>query len=239
MRGIKYIINKTVGEIEKLIDSVLFHESCINCGSEGKILCTECEKFLPAPEHDLPEHIFSLYEYRHPIIKKLLTDAKYRKKFSGLKYFGRPLYDACLDILSEYNELKHFPHILLIPVPMTHKKKSLRGFNQADIIAKAISMADREANQNNKNHNSSKIFTLSLNCVKKVRETTPQATIHSRQKRLQNPVGSFVVTKPKLIKNSFCIIIDDITTTGATINELRRTLYASGASHCIGLTVGH
>lgn len=220
----QYIIN--IGE--KIIDNILFHEKCINCGNEGKILCIQCEKFLPQPEHDLPPHILSLYEYRHPIIKKLLTDAKYRKKFSGLKYFGRSLADAGLDIVSEYSELKHYKKVLLIPVPMTSKKKSTRGYNQAEIIAKAIISADR-----------SRTFTLALNCVKKVRDTVPQATIHSRKKRLQNPVGSFRITQPSKIKNSFCIIVDDITTTGATIAEIRKLLLAHGATDCIGLTVAH
>jgi len=217
---IKYWIIKT-------IDTIFFPEKCLACNKPGDILCSSCIKYLPKPEHDLPDQIYSLYEYRNNIIKKILTDAKYRKKFNKLNIFGPYLASAIVDIISEYSELNNYSKIILIPVPISNKRLKIREYNQSEIIAKSII--------NNSNTN----YILGNNIVKKIIDRTPQASIHNKKQRLLSPINTFKIIDTETIQNAFCIIIDDITTTGATINEMRRILIKSGASKVIGLTIAH
>lgn len=217
--------------ILKFIDKFVFTEQCQNCKKPGDLLCSGCINNIPRPEHDLPDYIYALYEYRHPIIKKILTDAKYRKKWSGLKVFGKYLSSSMLDIVSEYIELNNYTNILIIPVPISNKRFKTRGFNQAQVIAESI-MDNIDKEDKDK-------YKLCINIIKKIKDKTPQASIHSKKERLNSPKGTFEIINPEIIKGSLCIIIDDITTTGGTINEVRRMLLASGARDAFGLTIAH
>ncbi len=224
---VKYLL----GHILKNLDKLLFNEKCLGCKKSGFLLCRDCINSIPRPEHDLPEYIYALYEYRHPIIKKILTDAKYRKKWSGLKTFGPYLASSLLDIVSEYIELNNYTNILIIPVPISNKRFKNRGFNQAKIIAESI--------VENINKEDRAKYKLVDNIIKKVKDKTPQASIHSKKERLNSPKGTFEIINPDMLAGSLCIIIDDITTTGGTINEMRRMLLASGVQDAFGLTIAH
>lgn len=223
-------------KIVKLIDFILSPEKCLRCNTGNNIICKECINNIPKPENDLPDNIYALYEYRHPVIKKLLTDAKYRKKFGNLKVFGPYLASSLLDIINEYTELTYYKRILIIPVPISKKRYKERGFNQAKIIAQSII-------QNIKENNAINNIYLADNIVKKIKDTTPQASIHNKYQRLKSPKGTFstnIKNENNInLENCLCIIIDDISTTGGTINEMRRILIKSGAEKVIGLTIAH
>lgn len=221
--------------IFNIIDKILCIESCLNCKKQANLLCKDCIKDIPHPEHDLPGYIFALYEYRTPIIKKILTDAKYRKKFSGLQVFGPYLASVMIDIISEYTELNNYTNILIIPVPISRKRLKTRGYNQAKIIAESI-ISNLPTNIKG---GSILNFKLADNVIEKIKDTTPQASIHKRSVRLNNPKGTFKIKNPEILQGSLCIVIDDITTTGGTILEMRRILIESGAQTVLGLTIAH
>ncbi|OGI77269.1 hypothetical protein A3C57_02975 [Candidatus Nomurabacteria bacterium RIFCSPHIGHO2_02_FULL_33_12] len=222
--------------ITKLFDIIFLNERCLICKKTGILLCKDCIVDIPKPEHDLPNYIYALYEYRYPVIKKILTDAKYRKNFGNLKIFGPYLASVLLDIVIEYTELTHYKDILIIPVPISKKRLKTRGFNQADIIAESI-MANLQPGSN---------FKLVNNIIIKIKDRTPQASIHKRSQRLNSPKGTFQIKnldanthKSKILNGTLCIVIDDITTTGGTILEIRKILLEAGAQNVIGLTVAH
>ncbi len=212
------------------IDTILFPEKCICCKKIGDILCFTCIKQIPRPERDLPEYIYAVFEYRNQFVKKLLTDAKYRKRFSGLKVFGNVLHDTLQEIINEYSELTNYSRIIVIPVPISNKRYKKRGFNQTEILVNEIFLNIKDKNVIKEN-----------NLVLKVKDKTPQASIKNRSQRLKSPIGTFELNKNKieLLQNSLCIIVDDITTTGGTISEVRRILIKSGAQDAIGLAVAH
>lgn len=219
--------------IFKIIDKILCIEQCLNCKKSGNLLCQDCINNIPHPEADLPDYIHALYEYRNPIIKKILTDAKYRKKFSGLNVFGPYLASVLFDITSEYIELNNYKNILIIPVPISRKRLKTRGYNQAKIITESI-MLNLPNNRSNALN-----FKLADNIIDKIKDRTPQASIHKRSVRLNSPKGTFQIKNSEILHGSLCIIIDDITTTGGTILEIRKILLLSGAQDAIGLTVAH
>lgn len=217
--------------ILKIFDALLYPKKCLVCKKPNKSICATCRKELPKPERDLPNYIWALYEYRHPVIKKILTDAKYRKRFEPLYSFGAVLSDAAVDIVADYIELYNYTNIFIVPVPISKKRIHERGFNQALVLSKALVY-----------NNTSNFSILNTAVIKKI-DKTPQASIHNRQERLKSPIGTFEITKNEKVlrklQGSFCIIIDDITTTGATMSEVRRILLESGAHTAIGLAVAH
>ena len=82
---------------------------------------------------------------------------------------------------------------------------------------------------------------LENNILIKPKETEHQARIENRQKRLKNILGSFSVKNEKveLVKGRNIILIDDIATTGATLNEARKILKQAGAGKIIAFTIAH
>jgi predicted amidophosphoribosyltransferase len=77
------------------------------------------------------------------------------------------------------------------------------------------------------------------NILIKPKDTEHQARIRHRTERLKNIVGSFVVQSPESVKNRNIILIDDIVTTSATLNEAKKMLKSSGARKIIAFTVAH
>jgi predicted amidophosphoribosyltransferase len=83
------------------------------------------------------------------------------------------------------------------------------------------------------------VLVLEKNVLVKIEDTEHQARIKDRNVRLKNLAGTFAVKNPELIAKKNIILIDDVTTTGATLNEARRTLKKSGARKVIAFTVAH
>ena len=104
---------------------------------------------------------------------------------------------------------------------MTKKSEKKRGFNQCELIAKNIGYH---------------INIPVSNCIKKIKNTKEQKTL-TKEERIKNLRGVFKVSRIKDIKDKNVILIDDVMTTGATINECKDVLKKSGANKIIVLTI--
>ncbi len=102
----------------------------------------------------------------------------------------------------------------VIPVPLHPKRKRYRGFNQAFVLAKIMA---REKDK-----------VLITNCLVKAQNRLPQ-TIVEASERGKNIKGAFKVKKARNIKDKVILLVDDVYTTGATINECCDTLLQAGA----------
>ena len=80
---------------------------------------------------------------------------------------------------------------------------------------------------------------MEKNVLIKIKETEHQANIKERRDRLKNLSDSFSVKNSKMIEGKNIILIDDVTTTGATLSEARKILKQSGAKKVIAFTVAH
>lgn len=138
------------------------------------------------------------------------------------------MYARLIEEIAELRTFSEGAGIILVPVPITNKRLRERGYNQAELIAKGLMQNDKE-----------KIFELGKNIIVKTKDTLPQARIKNRNKRLKNVVGCFNVQNSSLVKNRTVIVIDDVTTTGGTINEAIKVLKKAGAKKVVGFAIAH
>ena len=208
--------------------NIVFPVNCISCGKNGYDLCIQCLGNCPSAERESAKWIFPLFDYRHPPIKKAIWLLKYKGKKGLANIFAEVMHGAILEELSELSVMENFHEPLLIPIPLAQKRERERGFNQALLICEKLIELDN-----------TRTFKLEPNLLIKPKDTEHQARIEDRQKRLKNIIGSFSVKNPEKIKGRNIIIIDDVSTTGATLNEARKTLKQAGAKKIIAFTVAH
>lgn len=215
--------------------NIVFPVKCVLCGKKEIDLCFSCLSDAPPAERESAKWIFPLYDYRHPAIKKSLWLLKYRGKKGLAKIFAEIIYDKIIEELSELSVMENFNNAILIPIPLSPKRYRERGFNQAELICQELIKI------NILRH--SVDFKLESNILIKPRETKHQAHIKDRNDRLKNLINSFAIKNAgkntSLIKGRNIILIDDVTTTGATLNEAKKTLKKAGARKIIAFTVAH
>ena len=114
---------------------------------------------------------------------------------------------------------------LVIPVPLHPSKRRQRGFNQSELIARS-GLKELPVSR----------FELHIGNLRRTRATTSQTGLTSHQRR-ENVRGAFIVTAPPRVKDRTVVIVDDVYTTGTTLNECARVLRAAGARQIAVATV--
>lgn len=220
-------IKLTIKNLYNIIIDSIYPNYCVGCNKNREILCDECIKNFEISQKETPKNIYALFSYQDETIKKSIWFLKYHnKKMIGQK-LGELLYENFLETINEIRDYSMGQKIIIIPVPISKNRKKHRGYNQSEIIAKGFYLANKE------------IFELRNDIIIKTKDTTPQAKITNRNKRLKNMIGVFDIKNKEIIKNRTTIVIDDVTTTGATINEIIKILQKNKAKKVIGFTVAH
>lgn len=208
--------------------NTLFPIKCCNCQMKNQVLCENCINKIRLTEKIIDKNIVAIFDYQDPIIKKVIWELKYHhRRYLGEK-LGQLLYKFSINEIVNLKTSIGDQPILIIPVPISIKKTKLRGYNQAKIIAQGFCHSDPKG-----------IFELKDKIIFKKIETLPQAKIANRRKRLLNIKGVFEIKNPNPVKGQTIIIIDDVITTGGTINEIIKILKKAGAKKVIGLAVAH
>lgn len=224
MENIKIIIIQIINYIIDIILPV----QCIGCCKRGNILCNDCIGNIRQAERETESNILACFDYRDEIMKKAIWNLKYYHHFSLGQKLGKLLYENMIEEIAELQVYTQGSPIIIIPVPMSKSKNKIRGYNQAERIARGF------YNSSNK-----KVFELENNVVVKIKNTLPQAKITNRNTRLKNVRGVFSIKENKSVKGRTIIVIDDVTTTGGTITEIMRILKKGGARKVIGMAVAH
>jgi ComF family protein len=120
--------------------------------------------------------------------------------------------------------------LAVVPVPLHARKQSQRGFNQAELIARA---ALKELNCQLQGLG----FRLLPHALVRLRDTGSQIGL-SRHQRRENLRGAFRVENPTQIRDGNILLVDDVYTTGSTASECTRVLLRAGAAHVWVATVG-
>lgn len=161
------------------------------------------------------EQVKSPYYYKG-LIKNLIHDYKYLNKPFYYKLFGKLLIDYMI-----YINYTNFDFI--ISVPMHRIKQKHRGYNQAELLAKFISK---------------KLSIPYLDVLKRKNNTEKQSSL-SKMDRQNNLLNAFDFDYKynNIIRYKKILIVDDIFTTGTTINECSKILLSNGAYKIFGITI--
>ena len=147
-------------------------------------------------------------------MKELIWQIKYKKNKKAVEIASHALFQS----LKEPS--------LLIPIPISKKRRKERGYNQCDLLIDEIIRLDSE-NRFKKDY---ELLIRSKHIEKQ--------THKGRNERLENTKNIFEVTKKENL-NQKIVIIDDVSTTGSTLKEAREELLKAGYSDVAGLTVAH
>jgi ComF family protein len=214
--------------LNKILDqvfSLIFPDRCLGCGTGDSLLCVDCLRNMPPAERPTESWIYPAYDYRHKNLRRALWLFKYRNRRRLAQIIAPSIYERLIEEMADLRAFHNFTDPLLVPIPLSLKRARQRGYNQAEIIAKEI---QRISN-----------WELVSGVLIKTRETASQAKTKNKKERLGNLKGSFGIKNPEKIKGRNIILVDDIVTTGATLNEARKTLKQSGAKNVIALTAAH
>ena len=197
---------------EALLDIIYPYENkCIICGVEGFLgICSKCRSDIKRVNQQ--EEIMA-YGYYGGVLKKLILNLKYHKSFIA----GKVLADLLCQIIIE----KKLSIDCICYVPISKDSLKKRGFNQCSVLAKNIS---------------SILDIPVIDCLVKIKETKEQKLL-GKEERVKNILGAFEVkNKEKLFKKNI-LLIDDVYTTGATINECKKNIEKCNINKIYLLTI--
>ena len=135
------------------------------------------------------------------------------------------LADALGPLLARFAEeriAESGPAVLIMPVPLHPKRLRERGFNQSLLLARHVSRALH--------------IDLDFLSLRRVRYTPPQASL-AKSERKQNVRGAFELKNQDAVKGINILLVDDVVTTGNTLNECARILRKGGARKVFGLSL--
>lgn len=222
------IIYSSLKNLRDILLNILFPISCAGCGMDKNPLCIACRAKIPESDMSLDPYIYAALAYRNSVLRTVLWQLKYHGNTILARACAEILYDRILEELAELSELAYFTDPLIIPIPLSKKRLRKRGFNQTEIIVRALSVIDTKTS-----------FTPAYNVLYKITDTKSQMSIKDKRERRKNIVGCFAVKNREQIRNKNIILIDDITTTGATFHEARKTLLNAGAKQVVCFAVAH
>lgn len=159
--------------------------------------------------------------YHDPRVTALVWELKYHAHARAAALAGELLFEQLLGIAAE-----ELGRPLLIPVPMHAARRRTRGHNQTELLCTAALA-----------HTGS-TFEYAARALERMKETTPQQGLE-RHKRLKNVHGSMHVVDPAQVAGRVCVVVDDVTTTGATLDEARRALLQAGAARVHLVALAH
>lgn len=239
--------NARKAAIEWIAD-LLFPRACVGCDREGSFLCDACQSTIPrktthrcpscrrvdtpygvtclacAKRHAL-DGIFAATPFQgNPVIEEAIHVLKYE----FVTELARPL-GALLAHAASETDLP-LPDVIL-PVPLHPWRRRFRGFNQASLIASVL--ADEMT--------PGLLIPLRDDLLIRARFTLPQARSDNAKERRRNLSGAFALNKGrsprKEIRGKTFWIVDDVATTGATLEECARVLKRYGAKKVFGVVI--
>jgi len=202
---------------------LVFPEICAVCGTGlwkyEEVICTSCNFHLPKTNFHLDKknQVCRAFWGRVPIenagaylyfnkgskVQRLIHQLKYKgRKDIGI-YLGKQ-YGNYLITMPEFQQINY-----IVPVPLHRKKLKLRGYNQSESFAEGLSL-------------SMKIPVDTSSFIRTI--STQTQTRKSRFKRWENVSEIFLVANSETLENKHILLVDDVITTGATIESCVATL---------------
>lgn len=211
------------------LKETFFPYQCLACQRYGSILCKRCysRKILLARPY---AHTTTFVSYKDQAIREIIRTAKYHSSPEALNVFAESFSEYIYDAYSEYILTHKEKEILLIPVPISKKRKKERGYNQSYILSTFI------RDHLKKTYNIDVFIKDDL--IIRIKDTQ-LAHLHSKRERLESIQGAFKSLHTTQDNNALAFIIDDVVTTGATTSELLKIANSLGLRNVEILAAAH
>lgn len=241
-------MDKPIHKTKEFLKDLLFPKFCLGCKKEGVFLCQDCRSLLDISEFDYclcdqkpirlpPESksgkcqrcqnkklsglYFALSYKENSLTKKLIRQFKYQPY---IKELSKTLASILIEhfLLSKKNTDEIWQNSILIPVPLDNKKLKTRGYNQSEELAKELS----------------KILKIPVfsDVLIKTKNTPPQMEL-SKLEREKNLINAFCVRNSEKISGKKIFLVDDVYTTGSTMEQCATVLRENKAKSVWGVAI--
>jgi ComF family protein len=225
-----------VAKLKRAALDLLFPKWCVGCGREGEFICHPCRERLvqispplcpqcgtPQPSNTLCSGCLSWPATIDGIRSPFKFEGIIREAILQLKYRNlRALSETLAELLSDYLIANPLPGEVLVPVPIHGKRLRERSYNQSGLLA----------------HQLGELTGLPVvaNSLSRQRQALPQTQTKTVAERRNNVAGAFACRDQRL-KARQVLLIDDVATSGATLDACAAALKAVGATTVWGLTL--
>lgn len=225
----------SIKSLTTLIQNLLFPSQCIICGKYNTPICQDCKNCFFQKQQHQQCHVckYEMWDHHKLIHRYCKTQTnldgvyicyRYSKEIEDiieeLKYYlFKQAANIIAELILEVIELDILKNSILVPIPIHRRKKWKRGFNQAELIGmKLLEKID-----------SNKLNIELLNLIKRTRYTHTQVGMR-KEDRYRNLKNAFQLDKQevKKIQGRQIILLDDVMTTGTTLEECAKVLKANG-----------
>ena len=213
---------KQLREIWKIFLDILFPAICLSCGkflsedekNEIALICSPCLESIPINKIVFRTGgqylLFAASSYENAVLRNLIHEFKYRNLMTLQKPLGK--------IIIGYLKRVALPiqDTTIVPIPLHPSRLRSRGFNQAEILARIVGIYLN--------------LSLETETLKRIKNTKSQIDLKSHDERRENIKNCFRVSpqSKEKVRDRNILLVDDVYTSGATIDEAAKVLRRAG-----------
>jgi competence protein ComFC len=169
-----------------------------------------------------------LFNYHHEFVREILWELKYYANPKTVSFFAQAIYELIFEEISGDLLFSNHDGYVLMPIPASDERKKKYGFNPPLLLAKEIEKID-----------SGNLFKVEADVLERQKGVPRQTDIKNRKERIANAKGVYRVKDKAKVAGQNVIVIDDVTTTGATLRDAKRALKEAGAGNVQLVAVAH
>lgn len=221
MQVMKYIKRMLLSTVTWLFPVSSPHTTYIHLSPEQLLLHAQ-PAYVEYPD------TIAAFSYKDKGVRNLIWSLKYYHNKDAAKLLGNALALYTHEERAERAEYGTYLDPIVIPIPLHPEREKERGYNQSFLLAQAF------VKQAGLPHD-----TLHTDILLRIKHTEALARSASREKRLDAIRDAFRVQNTHSIKNKDVILIDDVITSGATMNEAKRVLVEAGVREVLMFAIAH